>query len=172
MPKRPASAATAPPKTFFMKELAGETPPSFAAVKRLYSLATDLFGFVPWQLLDESELIVTRDSVSGELWYCSVMGSLGEVYSMHAYRGERGLSLLRKMANEEIEPVEALSSMDCLYVEAVRQQELTRQDRKLLAACSHPRTRKMMAPIFRAIRPGFHPWFVNAEEALIVWALF
>ena len=22
-----------------------------------------------------------------------------------------------------------------------------------------------MSPIFRAIRPGFHPWFVNANEA-------
>jgi hypothetical protein len=135
-------------------------------MQRLYSLATDLFGLVPWQLLDESELVLTRDSVSGELWCCSVMGSLGEVYSMHAYRGERGLRLFRKMATEEItDPGEALTSMDCLYVEFAPRQELRRQDRELLAALGHPRGRNLASPVFRAIRPGFHPWFVNAEEA-------
>lgn len=166
MPKKPASAATAPLEFFFVKELAGEAPPAFAAMQRLYSLATDLFGFVPWQLLDESELVLTRDSVSGELWCCSVMGSLGEVRSMHAYRGEEGLHLFRKMAAEEIaDPGEALTSMDCLYVELVPRQELKRQDRELLAVLGHPRGRNLVSPVFRAIRPGFHPWFVNAEEA-------
>jgi hypothetical protein len=167
MPKKPANAMTAPPEFFFVKELAGETPPTFAAMRRLYSLATDLFGLVPWQLLDESKLVLTRDSVSGELWYCSVMGSLGEVYSMHAYRGEEGLRLFRKMAAEKIvDPGEVLTSMDCLYVELVPRQELKRQDRELLAALGHPRGRNLLSPVFRAIRPGFHPWFVNAEEAL------
>ena len=166
MPKKPANAATAPPEFFFVKELAGEAPPVFAAMQRLYSQATDLFGFVPWHLLDESELVLTRDSVSGELWCCSVMGSLGEVRSMHAYRGEEGLRLFRKMAAEEIaDPGKALTSMDCLYVELVPRQELKRQDRELLAALGHPRGRNLVSPVFRAIRPGFHPWFVNAEEA-------
>jgi hypothetical protein len=166
MPKKPSIAATAPPDLFFVKELAGETPPTFAAMQRLYGLATDLFGLIPWQMLDESELIIARDSQSGELWYCSVMGSLGEVYSMHAYRGEEGLRLLRKIEAEEIaDPGEVLTSMDCLYVEFVPRLEVRRQDRDLLAALGHPRVRNGVSPIFRAIRSGFHPWFVNANEA-------
>lgn len=166
MPKKPASAATATPEFFFAKELAGEAPPKLAAMQRLYSLATDLFSLVPWRVLDESELVLTRDSVTGELWCCSVMGSLGEFYSMHAYRGERGLRLFRRMAAGEIaDPGEALTSMDCLYVEFVPRQGLMRQDRELLAALGHPRGRNLTSPVFRAIRPGFHPWFVNADEA-------
>jgi hypothetical protein len=43
----------------------------------------------PWQILDEDNLIAVRDSVSGELCYCSVMGALGEVHSIHAYIGTR-----------------------------------------------------------------------------------
>ncbi|MDR5729209.1 MAG: hypothetical protein RB191_17465 [Terriglobia bacterium] len=92
--------------------------------------------------------------------------SLGEVRSMHVYRGEEGLRLFRKMAAEEdADPGNALTSMDCLYVELVPRQELKRQDRELLAALGHPRGRNLVSPVFRAIRPGFHPWFVNAEEA-------
>jgi len=86
------SATPASHDLFFTKELAGEEPPSFAAMKRLYGRASDLFGFRPWHILSESELVVTCDSKSGEPWYCSVMGSMGEVYSMQAYRGEEGFA--------------------------------------------------------------------------------
>jgi hypothetical protein len=64
--KRTASASV-PPQRCFVKELAGETPPTFQAMKRLYGLASDLYGLRPWQLLDEDNLIVVRDSVGGEL---------------------------------------------------------------------------------------------------------
>ena len=154
------------PRSFFTKELAGEEPPSFAAMKRLYERASDLFGFRPWQILSESELVVTRDSKSGEPWYCSVMGSMGEVYSMQAYRGEEGLRLFRSIAAEDLtDPGEVLASMHCLCVEFISRKELKRQDRELLAALGHPQGRGLASPAFRVIRPGFHPWFVNAEEA-------
>jgi len=166
MPKKRADVTPASPDLFFAKELAGEEPPSFAAMKRLYDRASDLFGFRPWQVLDESELIVTSDSKSGELWFCSVMGSMGEVYSMHAYRGEEGLRLFRSIAAEDLtDSGEVLASMHCLSVEFVPRKELKRQDRDLLAALGHPQGRGLASPIFRVIRPGFHPWFVNAEEA-------
>ena len=166
MPKKRADTTPASPDYFFAKELAGEEPPSFAAMKRLYERASDLFGFRPWQILSESELVVTRDSKSGETWYCSVMGSMGEVYSMQAYRGDEGLRLFRSIAAEDLtDPGEVLASMHCLSVEFVPRKELKRQDRELLAALGHPQGRGLASPVFRVIRRGFHPWFVNAEEA-------
>ncbi len=166
MPKQPSSHAAPRSDLFFVKELAGETPPTLAAMRDLYDHVTHLFSLTPWQLIGESELILTRDSQTGEQWWCSVMGSAGEVYSMHAYRGEEGLRSLRKIENEEIrDPGEVMASMDCLYVEFVPGSELSRRDRELLNALDHPRGKKMVAPVFRSIRPGFHPWYVNAEEA-------
>src|ERR1039458_2337582 len=53
------------PKRCFVKELAGETPPSFPAMERLYRLGSDLYGLRPWRVLDEDNLIVVRDSVTG-----------------------------------------------------------------------------------------------------------
>ena len=60
MPKKRADTTPASPDYFFAEELAGEEPPSSAAMKRLYERASDLFGFRPWQILSESELVVTH----------------------------------------------------------------------------------------------------------------
>ena len=72
VPKKRTASAPVPPQRCFVKELAGETPPSFPAMERLYGLASDLYGLRPWRVLDEDNLIVVRDSVSSELCYCSV----------------------------------------------------------------------------------------------------
>ncbi len=154
------------PQQCFVKELAGETPPSFQTMERLYGLASNLFGLQPWRVLDEDNLIVVRDSVSGELCYCSIMGALGEVHSMHAYIGTEGLRQFRKLEAEEItEPGEFYAALRCVYVEYVPRAELLKQDRELLAALGHPKGRGLASPIFRTLRPGFLPWFVNEDEA-------
>jgi hypothetical protein len=111
-------------------------------------------------------LIVVRDSFTGELCYCSIMGALGEVFSMHAYIGTEGLRQFRKIEAEEIaDPGEFFASTHCVYVEFVPKAELLRQDRELLAALGHPQGRGLASPIFRSMRPGFLPWFVTKDEA-------
>lgn len=166
MPKKKSASVVEIPQQIFIKELAGETPPTFAAMERLYGLASELYGLRPWRILQEDNLIVVRDSVSGELCYCSVMGELGEVLSMHAYIGTEGLRQFRRIEAEEIaNPGEFFATLHCVYVEFVRKAELTRQDRELLAALGHPQGRGLASPIFRTMRPGFLPWFVTAEEA-------
>ena len=166
MSKERAASPQGAPDLCFVKELADETPPAFAAMQQLYGLASDLFGLLPWQILDESQLIVVRDSASGELCYCSVMGALGEVYSMHAYIGAEGLRTFRKLEAEELaDPGEFFATTRSVYVEFVPRAKLESQDRKLLATLCHPQGRGNASPIFRAMRPGFHPWFVTADEA-------
>jgi hypothetical protein len=135
-------------------------------MQQLYALASDLFSLRPWQSLDDSQLTVVRDPASGELYYCSIMGALGQVYAMQAYVGEEGLRSFRKMQTGEFaEPAEFFTITRCVYVEFVPRKELEPQDRELLAALGHPKGRGHASPIFRAMRPGFHPWFVAADEA-------
>ena len=106
--KRPVTVSVSPDKCF-VKELAGETPPSFESMLTLYEVSSQLFGLRPWRILEEDNLIVVRDSVSGELCFCSVMGAAGEVYSMHAYIGTPGLRLFSRYATGR-SPVPANSS--------------------------------------------------------------
>ena len=167
MPKKRAGSAAVLSDRCFVRELVGETPPTFSSMERLYGLASKLYGLRPWQLLDESQLILVRDSASGETCYCSIMGALGELYAMHAYIGTESLRLFRRMEAEEITDAgEFFASQHSVYVEFVPRAELERQDRELLAALGHPQGRGLASPIFRAIRPGFHPWFVTEEEAM------
>ena len=157
------------PERFFADELPGENVPSFVQLQNLYEIASDLADLQPWNLLDESQLVLLRESVDGELCYCSVMGALGEVFALHAYIGLESFRLFRRISTEEIaDPGEFFSSQHSVYVEFVPRRELERQDRNLLAALGHPLGKGMFTPIFRAIRPGFHPWFVSAEEAQIL----
>jgi len=166
MPPKRTAAPKSVPDRFFVKELAGETAPSFSALKGLYDLASELYGLRPWQVLDESQLILARDSVSGELCYCSIMGMLGEVFSMHAYIGTESFRLFRKMEAEEItNPGEFFAGHHSVSVEYVPKAELEKPDRELLAAVGHPQGRGIASPIFRTIRPGCHPWFITEQEA-------
>ncbi len=166
MPKRQNETSLSRPEYCFEKELSGENPPSFSAFERLYALSLKLFTLRPWEFLEDSEPIVVRDSVGGELCYCSVMGALGEVYSVHAYVGPESFRLYRRIAEEQItDPGEFFASQRSVSLEFVPRSELERQDRELLAWLGHPKGKGLAAPVFRAMRPGFHPWFVTAEEA-------
>jgi hypothetical protein len=116
--------------------------------------------------MEDSKPILVRDSVSGELCYCSVMGALGEVFSVHVYIGPESFRLYRRILAEQItDPAEFFATQRSVYVEFVARNELERQDRELLAWLGHPSGKGMFSPIFRAIRPGYHPWFVTAEES-------
>ena len=169
MPAKTATSTPVHPDRCFVKELAGENPPSFAALQNLYELASQLYARHPWDLLNESQLILLRSSADDELCYCSVMGSLGQVYAMHAYLGPKSFRTFRKMeAGEVTEVGQVFASQHTVCLEFVSRAELEKPDRDLLAALGHPRSRKAKCPIFRTIRPGFYPWFVTAEEAQIL----
>jgi hypothetical protein len=98
--------------------------------------------------------------------YCSVMGMIGEFYAMHAYIGIESYRLFRRLATgEDIAPGEFFATHHSVAVQYVPKKELEKPDRDLLAAVGHPQGRGLASPIFRAIRPGFHPWYVTQDEA-------
>jgi hypothetical protein len=94
------------------------------------------------------------------------MGRLGEVLAMHAYIGNESYRLFRKIAAGEIAgPGEFFESQQSVYVEFVPREDLEVQDRKLLTAMGHPLRKADVAPVFRAVRPRYHPWYVTEQEA-------
>jgi hypothetical protein len=169
MSRRRAKSAGSKPDQFFTKELLGETPPSFSTMERLYRLAVKLYTLRPWYVLAESELVLTRDTATGETCYCSVMGALGEVLAVHAYIGTERYRLFRKVAAGEISGAgEFYETQHSVYVEFAPRAELDAQDRSLLTALGHPVREFQASPIFRASRPGFRPWYVTEQEGLLL----
>ena len=125
MPRPSASSNNSKPDQFFTNELIGEIPPSYSTMHRLYELATQLFTLSPWHVLDETELVLTRDSATGETCYCSVMGALGEVVAVHAYIGSESYRLFRRVSAGEVTGAgDFYAAQHSVYLEFVSAAEL------------------------------------------------
>ncbi len=163
--KPPSGKSPSNPDLFFEKELAGENPLTKATGRRLYDLGAEFYELHPWDLLADQDLVMVKEPDSGEMCYCSVMGALGQVYSLQVYIGREGYQLFKRIAlGQPITAGEFLASQRGVSVEFVPSGELTTPDRRLLRAFSHPFRKDVICPMFRAGRPGYHPWYITEEE--------
>jgi hypothetical protein len=160
-------------RRFFEKQLAGEQPLSFETAGQLYRLSKELLALQPWDILEDQDLILMQDSEAGEICYCSIMGALGEVFSFHVYIGDGSYRFFRRIAaGKPITAGDFYASIRGVSVEFVTVTEQTPPDRELLEAFGHVKKRGTRAPIFRALRPGYHAWYVTENEArLLVYCL-
>jgi hypothetical protein len=160
-------------RRFFEKQLPGEQPLSFEAADHLYQLASDFLEIEPWNFLEDQDLILQKDPASGEVCYCSILGALGEVFSLQIYIGAESYRLFRRISTgQRITSGEFLGSLLGVSVEFVTAKELTPPDRELLQAFGNRGRRGARAPIFRASRPGYHSWHVTESEArLLIYCL-
>jgi hypothetical protein len=171
--RRPAPAARRDPATatdiFFARELPGETPPTRATLERLYAVATKLYAFQPWKLLDEGALVLTRDPATGETCYCGATGELGEDVAVRAYLGDESYRLFRGFSESgTVSPGDFIAGQRSLSVEFARKGDLEAQDKNLLLALGHPMSQGKRFPIFHAVRPEYQPWFVTEPEARLL----
>ncbi len=169
MPRDTPGNSTKVQSQFFQKRLAGEEGPSFETAKQLCDIATEFSLLQPWEILADQDLILLEDPQSGDFCYCSVMGALGEVYSLHVYIGPESYRLFRRVA--EGGPImfgDFFGSQHALSAEFVRSSKLTLPDRQLLHDVGHPPRKRVRAPIFRAFRPGYRPWYVTQQEATLL----
>lgn len=154
------------PARFFETELVGEEPPSFATMQTLYHLARELLGRHPWDLLTEDELVLVESAASQDLCFCSVMGALGQVRALHVYIGSEGYRFFQRLhSGETMTAGEFFAAQRSVYVEFVPLGKLTAADRGMLKVMGHLLKRGTLAPMFRSIRPGHHPWYVTEGEA-------
>src|SRR6266566_7520848 len=161
-----AVARAKEPRRFFEKQLAGEQPLSFETAGQLFRLGMKLLAVRPWEFLEDQDLILMQDGESGEICYCSTMGALGEVFSIHVYTGAESYRFFRRIAaGKPISAGDFFASTRGVSAEFVTAKEQTPPDRVLLEAFGHVKKRGKRAPIFRALRPMHHPWYVTEGEA-------
>jgi len=164
-----AAGTAKAPRRFFHKQLADEVPLSFDTAGRLYELATALYVVQPWNFLKEQDIFLLQDVESGEICYCSIMGALGEIFSLQVYVGAESYRFFRRLSTGRLAaPGDFFASMRAVSVEYVPANERTPPDRELLAAFGYPNKRGQRAPIFRAIRPGYQPWYVTEGEGKLL----
>jgi hypothetical protein len=97
------------------------------------------------------------------------MGELREVRALHAYIGPEGYRFFRRIySGVPMMAGEFIATQRSVNVDFVPLGELTPPDRDLLKVVGLPFKRGTLAPIFRASRPGYHPWYVTEGEARIL----
>ena len=161
--------AAAAPQHFFKRELAGEEPLSFDTALKLSRLADRFFSLGLWNRLLETHLVFVGGADSSDLRACSVMGAIGEMFSLMVYLGDAGYRFFEKVQNSHsIDAGVFLSEQQAVFVEYVPRGDAKKPDRQLLDATGYHSGRGRLSPIFRAARLGYHPWYPNESEGKIL----
>jgi len=158
-----------PPGRFFEKELSGEQAPSYEVMESLFRRAGTVHQRRPWEQMEEVDLIAFHHPSSGEVCYVSVMGALGQAHAVQVLLGSEGYSWFQRIQTGEAGSYsDFLDGQSTIFVHFVSPIGLDRADRELANCMRHPLIRGTAVPVFRAIRPGYHPWFVNDGEARVL----
>jgi len=145
------------------KELPGETPPTAEDLALAVRASLGFAIIEPWLMLSDGHLFAF-DSDSGQRWYCTVMGQLGQVYGLQAFRGEAGFALFDDIQHDRVDPGGFLSRQDLFTVEFVRRVELTPLDRAIAALSPVAIPAGQRVPQFSVSRPRQLRWYPNAAE--------
>ena len=157
------------PSRFFERELAGEDAPTLQTMRVLYDRATRVHMRLPWNDLLEENLVVFEEPAVKQQCYCSVMGSLGEMRMIQAYIGPSSYFWFRKVhEGQPVTMADFYAYQRSIFVQYIPVREVDGPDRELLQVMRHPLVKGTVAPVFRAIRPGYYPWFVTENESHIL----
>jgi hypothetical protein len=134
--------------------------------RRLYEAAALVKELSPWEWMTETDVFGVQDPETGEIGFVSVVGLLGEHFGVSLYPNSRALYDFWALeeAGPEITP-DALLEIPQLQASFEDRDQLDNRDRKVIKDLGLKFRGRKEWPMFRSYRPGFLPWFLEAEEA-------
>jgi len=142
--------------------------PSTEEYRTLYDLMGKIKEIAPWDELEEVDLFAVQNPHTEEIGFISIMGSLGEHYSIVVYRGEEGLREFWNFQESEFETeltLQRIIEMPQLQASFEDRDYLFKEDHKTIKKLGLTFRGKSAWPMFRSYQPGFMPWFINSAEA-------
>lgn len=165
----PEARPQKPPDRFFERELAGEQAPSFDVMRTLFQSAARLYTQRPWLRLLEANVIIFRDPDPERIYFCSVLGSGGELRGVQVFIGFRSFGTFLDAQEGRLDcPAEFLAKQRSVMLQFQEPGEISAPDRALAMHMGHPLVEGTEVPVFQAVRPGYCPWHVNEEEAVLL----
>jgi hypothetical protein len=143
-----------------------EQSPTLEEWRKLYQAAIHVKELAPWEWMEESDLFGVQHPETDELGFVSVMGMAGEHYAIALYLGPDGLYGFWDLENAgPFMPAEQVLEIPQLQASFEDRDVLRTQDRAIIKELGLKFRGRQAWPMFRSYRPGFFPWFLNAEEA-------
>ncbi|MHB8910396.1 MAG: DUF7309 domain-containing protein [Syntrophales bacterium] len=140
--------------------------PSTTDWKRLYTATESFRTLAPWQWMDDDRLFGVKNPETGEIYYCGVLGGLGEVYALTAYEGGEGLHGYLKLLSGDIgEGPHLIEYQRVLMASFDDRRDLAPADLAVIRSLGLKFRGRNGWPKFRHYLPGYVPWFVTAPQA-------
>lgn len=148
-----------------------ENAPSTQEWKKLYELMDKVRGISPWDWLEEDDIFAVQDPETEKIGFVSVMGAIGEHYSIAVYRGEKGL--LGFWDFHESDPEKELAYQKLFEIPHIQasfedRKYLFSEDKKIIKKLGLTYRGRDAWPMFRRYRPGFVPWFITSADAKLL----
>lgn len=135
----------------------------------LFSAAESYKNTKLWQFLADDQIIIVELPGTKERAYCSILGNAEQEYGIAAYLGDAGLtSLLKLVSNPAQYGMNEVLKQRSLLASFVNREELEEDDYLLIKKLGLSFRGKKQWPMFRSIEPGYHPWVINEQEALLL----
>lgn len=119
--------------------------------------------------MEEADLFGVRDPETGQIYYVSVMGALGEHLAVAAYPGVDGLASFWLMHEEKLGPnPQVVLMIPQLQASFEDRDMLTDRDRRLIKELGLKFRGRQSWPQFRSWRPAHVPWYLEDWEARVL----
>ncbi len=134
--------------------------------KNLYDLMAQVEKLAPWEWMEEDDIFGFQMPGTGELGFISVMGALGEHFSIAIYQGTKGLDGFWHMQElgDKMTP-ETLLQVPQLQASFEDREEITPEDREVIKKLGLKFRGAKAWPQFRSFRPGCFPWYIEQADA-------
>lgn len=145
--------------------------PTGAQWRDLHVAFSEFCAVEPWEVLDDTDLIVVEHPSREYMGYCSVMGGSGLEYGLSVFMGDEGLAGFLDIISDEDDPgPHTIDRMNVIMGALDDRKNLEARERAAIRGLGlryHGRSRW---PMFRRMEPGYVPWRLNEEETLFMTA--
>lgn len=133
----------------------------------LYAAAVAFCREEPWEALDDEEPIAIQNPEDGGFGYGVVLGAAGMEFGFALYLGADGYESYRSLSDAKFEPesIDALTAQHAVSLIMADREHLDSEDRKLIKSLGLRFRGRGAWPMFRSLRPGCCPWFIDGPEA-------
>ena len=136
--------------------------PSIEQLKELYKLAISVAELKPWSSISSYQLFGVMFPDSGDNGYVQTIGGKG-IFCVLIHLGEASLYRLRNTNSAD-----SILEVKSLMVYFSQQEELEDSDIQALESAGVNYRELELVPVFRSQLPGYFPWFISEEEAVIL----
>ncbi|MGZ9587163.1 DUF7309 domain-containing protein [Paenibacillus marinisediminis] len=130
---------------------------------KLYEAASAYKKLACWTWLSDGQIFGVRNPETGEVGYCSIMGSNEELFGLAVFRGGEGLESLHDMLLERDERYAWLHRQSCVMVTYEDRTDLEKHDYAEIKELGCRFRGRKAWPMFRVFDPGLVPWTLDAE---------